>query len=207
VSATIDPLPYDAIGHDDHDDDDHVHAEGDPHVWMDPNNVILWVEVTVEALSEADPSNAQAYEANGAEYIAKLSEIDEWIRDEPASIPEARRKLVADHSVFNYVADEYDFTMLGAIIPSTTDTAEPSAQKVAELGELIREENVRAIFVGRSSSRALTELSRSISQEVDVNLVILPTFTGSLAPEGEDGDTYLEFLRYNVNQILAGIGE
>ena len=149
VSAGIEPI---AGGHDhdddddhdhegedhDHDEegedhDDHVHAAGDPHVWTDPNNAIIWVENIVEALSEADPANADGYRSRGDDYISELEEIDIFIRQAIREVPRSRRKIVVDHQAFNYFAEEYGLEVVGAIIPNTTDTAEPSAREVANV--------------------------------------------------------------------------
>ncbi|MFW5776495.1 MAG: metal ABC transporter substrate-binding protein [Spirochaetota bacterium] len=202
----------DALDSDDHDDDhgqeaedDHDHAV-DPHVWMDPNNVIVWVDTIERVLSAADPANASTYETNAGRYREQLREIDRFIRNEVESIPLSRRKLVLDHKAYSYFAEEYGFETVGTIVPGTSDNAEPSAQEVARLVELIREEDVRAIFVGRTASRSMERLARTIADEVGRPVEILPTLTGSLSAPGEPGDTYLGFVRYNVEQILTGLG-
>ncbi len=212
VSAGIEPI----AGGDDHDEDhdheaegedhdDHVHAAGDPHVWTDPNNAIIWVENIVEALSEADPANADGYQSRGDAYISELEEIDIFIRQAIREVPRSRRKIVVDHQAFNYFAEEYGLEVVGAIIPSTTDTTDPSARDVANVVDVIRAEDVRVIFVGRTASRGLSQLAEAVAQEVGESVRIVPTLTGSLAPAGETGDTYLGFLRYNAEQIVAGL--
>ena len=40
------------------DGDGQEHEGSDPHVWMNPRNVIVWVDNIVSALSELDPANA-----------------------------------------------------------------------------------------------------------------------------------------------------
>ncbi len=219
VSAGIEPIEgghdhdddHDHEGEDhDHDEegvdhDDHVHAAGDPHVWTDPNNAIVWVENIVEVLSEADPANADGYRSRGDDYISELEEIDIFIRQAIREVPRSRRKIVVDHQAFNYFAEEYGLEVVGAIIPNTTDTAEPSAREIASVVELIRAEDVGVIFVGRTASRGLTQLAEAVAEESGRPVRIVSTLTGSLAPEGEPGDTYLGFLRYNAEQIVAGL--
>jgi ABC-type Zn uptake system ZnuABC Zn-binding protein ZnuA len=186
-------------GHDDHD-----HAV-DPHVWMDPTNVLGWVDNMEQILSSADPANAATYEANAERYRERLRELDRFIRREVESIRPDDRKLVLDHEAFSYFAREYGFETVGTIVPGTSDRAEPSAQEVARLIELIRAEDVNTIFVGRTASRSMGRLAQTIAEEVGYNVRILPTLTGSLSSPGERGDTYLDFVRYNVEQILTGL--
>lgn len=198
VSAGIEPLEFAGPT-------DSEHHDEDPHVWMDPNNVIIWVENMVDVLSDADPTNAARYRRNGDAYIARLEEIDASIREQVASIPARERKLVLDHATFSYFADEYGFETVGTIVPSTSDRADPSAQEVARLVEIIREEDVNVIFVGRTASRGLQRLAETVAAEVGRTVRIVHTLTGSLAEPGEPGDTYIGFLQYNVTQILTGL--
>jgi ABC-type Zn uptake system ZnuABC Zn-binding protein ZnuA len=91
-------------------------STGDPHTWMDPNNVIIWTQNIVMALSTADPVHAADYQANAETYAASLSDLDAWIRTEVAQIPPQNRLLVSDHAVLGYFAAQYGFTQEGTII-------------------------------------------------------------------------------------------
>ena len=88
------------------DGDGHGHDEGDvdPHVWFDVRNVIHWVETIEQALSALDPANAAAYQANAAAYTQELEELDAWVVEQVAAIPQANRKLVTNHPSFGYLA-------------------------------------------------------------------------------------------------------
>src|SRR5690554_2518595 len=116
---------------------DHLHA-GDPHVWMDPNNVMDWVAAIETSLQELDPANAELYEANAAAYSQKLQELDAWIRQQVEQIPAENRKLVTDHQIFGAFASRYAFEQVGAVISSISSSAEPTAQELAALEDAIR---------------------------------------------------------------------
>ncbi|NJN93956.1 MAG: zinc ABC transporter solute-binding protein [Anaerolineales bacterium] len=62
--------------------DDHAHGEFDPHAWHDVTNVIHEVELIRDALAEADPANAQSYQANAEAYLGQLKELDSWVAEE-----------------------------------------------------------------------------------------------------------------------------
>jgi ABC-type Zn uptake system ZnuABC Zn-binding protein ZnuA len=192
---------------DDHDDDghDHDHAGGDPHFWFDPTNVIIWAENIAEALSEADPSNRSIYESNRDAYIAELEALDLEIRQQVSSIARGRRKLVVDHVALTYFADEYGFEVIGEVIPSVSDQAEPSARHVARLTEAMEEEDASAIFIGGTAGRGLRNLVNSVGEEVGREIQIVELLTGSLAPEGSRGDSYLEFVRFNTERIVSAL--
>ena len=200
VSAGIPPLTPSF------EEDDH-HEAIDPHVWMDPRNVIFWVERIIAALSAADPEHAELYRLHGDTYIEALNQLDAEIRTRIESIPLSSRKLVVDHSSFTYFADSYGFEIIGAIIPGVSDTREPSARDIASLVDLIRSAGVRAVFVAQTASRGLQSLARSVTDEVGEEVVILPTLTGALSPRGQRGDGYMDLLRFTVEQIVKGLGE
>ncbi len=205
VSAGIELLPFEVDPHhgedEHHDDDGHHHeGEGDPHLWFDPNNVLVWVHNIEETLSALDPQHAGAYHENAEGYEAELEGLDGWIRQEVARIPEGNRVLVTDHASLTYFADRYGFRQVGAVIPATTTLAESSARELAALQEAIGEYDVPAIFVGRTVNPRLAE---QVAADTGVRLVSI--YTGSLSePEGS-APTYLDFMRYNVAAIVEGL--
>jgi ABC-type Zn uptake system ZnuABC Zn-binding protein ZnuA len=175
------------------------HPEQDPHVWLDPNNVMIWVENITRDLVEEDPANAETYQSNSAAYVDELDQLDSWIRDQVDQIPPENKKLITDHTTFGYFAEEYGFTQIGAMIPAMTTEAETSGQQLASLVDRIRNLQVKAIFVGIDTDPTL---SQRIAEETGVQLV--PLYFGSLT-DGDPAGTYLNFMIYNVTQIVEAL--
>ncbi len=184
-----------------HEGEEHHHHGGaDPHTWTDPNNVMVWVHNIEHKLSELDPENAETYAANAEAYEAELKALDAWIREQVALIPAESRKLVTDHSVFGYYAEQYGFEQVGALIPGYSTVAEPTAQELAEIEDAIHDLDVKAVFVGNTVNSSLAE---RVAEDTGVQLVFL--YTGSLGePDGEAG-TYIDYMRYNVKAILDAL--
>jgi ABC-type Zn uptake system ZnuABC Zn-binding protein ZnuA len=181
----------------------HHHGEFDPHVWFDPRRTISMVEAVRDALAEADPENAQLYEENAAEYIAEIEELDDWISEQTAGIPEERRKLVTAHNTFGYYAERYGFEIVGTAIESfTTEAADPSAGQIAALSDDIRETGVPAIFPETTTNPDLME---RIANEAGVELAD-PLYTDALGEPGSEGETYLDMMRYNTTTIVEALG-
>lgn len=176
------------------------HQDGDPHTWVDPNNVKAWVENIRARLSQADPANAALYQANADAYLAELDQLDAWIREQIAQIPPENRKIVTDHQVFGYFAERYGLEQVGAIIPGYSTAAAPSAQEVAAIEDAIRDLGVKAVFVGETIAPTLAQ---RVAEDTGVQLVFV--YHGSLsAPDGA-APTYLEYMRYNVNAMVAAL--
>ena len=174
---------------------------GDPHFWLDPNNVIKYVENIRDGLSQADPAGAVIYETNARKYILDLQSLDLWTKTQVEQVPQARRLLVTNHETFGYFADRYGFTVVGAIVPSITSGAAPSAQELAALINQIRSTKAPAIFLEAGTN---PQLADQIASETGVK-VITDLYTHSLsAPSGPAG-TYIDMIKYDVNRIVGAL--
>ena len=159
-------------GHEKEHGDEHSHAGVDPHTWTTPANAIIFAHNIRQALSALDPANAETYQANAEAYEAELAELDGWVKSQIETIPAENRKLVTDHTVFGYYADRYGLEQVGAVIPSLSTAAEPSAQELAELEDVIKEQGVKAIFVGNTVNPGLEQ---RVAEDTGIQLVTLYT--------------------------------
>ena len=181
------------------------HGPVDPHVWLDPTNVMVWVENIEYVLSAMDAKNSAVYHGRAELYLESLMSLDASMRRRFASIPVNKRKLVTDHRLFGYFAEEYGFEVAGAILPGYSTSSDTSARQIADLVEMLRREEITTIFVGTTAGRGLEKLADSISRELGQNVSIVDMLTGSLSAAGEPGDSYIDYMVYNVNQIVDGL--
>jgi ABC-type Zn uptake system ZnuABC Zn-binding protein ZnuA len=176
------------------------HGDADPHVWFDPQRVLVWVDNIERALSEADPGRRDLFAANAAAYREQLRDLDAWVAQQVAQVPPERRKLVTDHDVLGYFAERYGFEQVGTVIPGLSTLAEPSAQEMAELEQTVQRLGVPAVFVGSTVSPALAD---RLAQDTGVKVVHL--YTGSLSEPGGPADSYLALMRYDVTAIVEAL--
>jgi ABC-type Zn uptake system ZnuABC Zn-binding protein ZnuA len=176
------------------------HPEGDPHFWLDPNNVIKYAENIRDGLSQADPEGAAIFAANAAAYIEALKALDQWIVQQVETIPPERRMLVTNHESFGYFAARYGFTVVGTVIPSFSSEAAPSARQMADLIEQIKTAGAPAIFL---ETGADPQLAEQIAAETGVK-VVTGLYTHSPSPADGPAPTYIDMMKYNVSQIAAG---
>jgi ABC-type Zn uptake system ZnuABC Zn-binding protein ZnuA len=186
--------------HEDEATEGEEHEGGDPHVWMDPNNVMVWVDNIAASLSSADADSATEYSQNAANYKTQLEELDAWIRAQVAKIPAENRLLVTDHQVLGYFADEYGFEQTGTVIQGYSTTAQASAQELAALIDTIERLDVKAVFVGNTVNPNMAE---QISNDTGTKLSFF--YTGSLSEESGPAASYIDFIHYNVQQIVTGL--
>lgn len=203
ASDGITPRHADETGHDEEaHDEEHAHGGDDPHVWHSVPNAIVMVEKIRDGLDAADPDRAGAYDANAAAKIADLQELDAWVREQVATLPEDRRKLVTSHDTFGYFADTYGFQIIGTALGSlSTEAGDPSVRQIAQLVAQIRESRVPAIF---AENVANPDLMDAIAAEAGVTLAP-PLYSDALGAPGTPGDTYDGMMRSNVDTIVQAL--
>ncbi len=172
----------------------------DPHVWFDPTNVAAWTSTIADALASIDPANADAYQSRAAAYQSTLHNLDQWITEQIASIPSAKRRMVTDHDAFGYFADRYGVEIVATVFPGLSTMSEPSAKQVAALESTILELGVPVIFVGNT-------VNPSLAQQVaaDTGVLVVFLYTGSLSNQDGPASTYVDFMHYDVQQIVDGL--
>jgi ABC-type Zn uptake system ZnuABC Zn-binding protein ZnuA/ABC-type Mn2+/Zn2+ transport system permease subunit len=205
-TAVPDRLPGEEGDEDEHGDehegeDDHEHdSEYDPHWWHDPRNAVAAVREIERRLAAVDPGRKALFRRNADAYLARLRQLDAGIARCFAAIPAAQRKLVTDHDAFGYFARRYGIEVVGAVIPSQTTRAQPSAKDVSELIDLIEREGVRAIFPESSiSSDVADAIARETGAGAEHTL-----YGDSLGAEDSDGATYLTMEAANADAIVRG---
>ena len=172
----------------------------DPHMWLDPNNVIIYAENIRKGLTEYDPEGAAIYQSNADSFIAKLNDLDAWIVEQVSQIPPERRLLITNHESLGYFAERYGFTVAGTVIESFSSGASPSAGQMAGLIDQIKSSGAPAIFLDASDNEAL---AKQIADETGVR-VITDLHLESLT-DGAPSGTYIDMMKYNVTQIVEAL--
>jgi ABC-type Zn uptake system ZnuABC Zn-binding protein ZnuA len=177
------------------------HVDGDPHLWMNPLNVIRYVENIRDGLVAADPAGKQIYTKNAEAYIAQLKDLYQWIQTKVSEIPVEKRLLVTNHDSLGYLAQAYQFKMVGAVIPSVTSGAAPSARQMTELIDAIKQSEAKAIFLDIGENQALAD---QIASETGLK-VVTDLYVETLSGPDGPAPTYLEMMKYDITQIVTAL--
>ena len=172
----------------------------DPHLWLDPNNVIMYVENIREALTHFDPEGTADYQVNAETYTAELKALDAWILEQVNQIPAERRLLVTNHEALDYLAERYGFTVVGTVIKSFSSDASPSAQQLAALIDQVNSSGAPAIFLDEVENPVLAQ---QIADEAGVS-VVTDLHLESLT-DGEPAANYIDMMKHNVTQIVNAL--
>ncbi len=171
-------------------------GQPDSHFWTDPERMLDVVDALVpvlQGLGIADPDSG---------YRAEIERLDADMTAAFAAIPAERRALVTNHHVFGYLAQRFDFDVIGAIIPGGTTLAAPSASDLASLVGAVEEAGVPAIFAESSSP---DRLARALAEEAEVHVEVVELFTESLTEADGGAPDYLTMMRVNTERITAGL--
>ncbi len=174
----------------------------DAHVWMDVTLYMRLVEAARDALAAADPDHAPGYQERAAAYLAELAQLDRWVREQLRSIPQAQRVIVTSHDAFNYFARAYDVEVHGVVGISTD--VEPTAQDVQDLRKLVRDRNVKALFVETSVSETLNDIVRRIAADGGA-IIGGHLYSDSLGPPEGAAGTYIGMIRHNTSPIAEAL--
>jgi zinc/manganese transport system substrate-binding protein len=177
------------------------HPGGDPHMWMNPLEAIHYVENIRDGLIQLDPAGREVYMANADAYIAQLRDLDQWVKDQVAPLPVQKRLLVTNHDALGYFAQAYDFKIVGAVIPSVTDEASPSARQMASLIDTIKSTGAPAIFLDIGENQ---NLARQIASESGAKVVTGLYVESTSVPTGP-APTYLDMIKYDVTTIVNAL--
>jgi ABC-type Zn uptake system ZnuABC Zn-binding protein ZnuA len=177
-------------------------GEVDPHYWMSAPNAIAMVQNARDALIQAAPSAADDIDERADVLIGRLEAADGEIRSMVDEIPADRRKVVTDHDALGYFLDEYGLEFLGSVFPSLDVTADPSARDIEDLVNLIRENDVHAIF---AESAVNPQLAEAVAAETGATISDEPLYTDSLGPPGSGADTLDGMLLHNARVLHDGL--
>jgi ABC-type Zn uptake system ZnuABC Zn-binding protein ZnuA len=173
----------------------------DPHWWQDPRNAIRAVAALEAALARADPADARGFRTRAAAYTRRIGALDAAVARCLDRLPPAQRKLVTTHDSLGYYARRYGLDVIGAVIPSRSTLAQPSAGELARLVDTIRAAGVRAIF---AESSVNPKVEQAVAGEAGARIG-RGLWADSLGPRGSDGATYLGSIAANTRAIADGL--
>ena len=177
------------------DDDDHHDDEllGDPHIWLNPVLVQIQVQNIADGLSEADPKNADYYQANADSYIAELQQLDSDIR---TGLESCSREFVAFHQAFTYFTLEYDLVQ-HTILKSATPHSDVAPGTLRDVIETARAQGIDVIFTEEAVDPRTAQV---VADEIGGRVMIL-----SPLEIGEPGETYISKMYQNLDNLQVAL--
>ncbi len=170
-----------------------------PHAWMSPLNVQIYVDNMVDAFSDLDPENASEYRANGEAYKAELQDVQDELVTELSALPVNQRALVTCEGAFSYLARDAGLTEKYIWAVNAEQQATP--QQIASVIEFVRDNDVPAVFCESTVSAA------PMMQVVAATDAVFggTLYVDSLSEADGPVPTYLDLVRHDARVIIDAL--
>ena len=179
-----------------HDEDghehDHDHEEYDEHVWTSPKNAMLIAKGIEQALSEADPQNAEKYGAGLKAYLGELEQLDGELSDAAKKLE--KPLIFGDRFPFRYMARDYGIEYYAAFSGCSSES-EPSAARLTFLIEKAKETGSSVIYHIEFSTE---KVAKTIAEAVGGEVRLMHSCHSLSDEDLEAGETYISIMRRNI---------
>jgi len=175
-------------------EEEHGHGAYDPHIWLDPANMVLMANAVSERLIAIDPDRSDFYTANTATLVAELEALDQEFTTGLANCEQ--KEIVTSHEAFGYLANAYGFEQHG--IAGLSPESEPSPARLAEISEMVKAEGITTIYYETLVSPAIAE---TVANETGATTAVLDPIEGLV--EGST-DTFITVMQANLQALIKG---
>lgn len=169
-----------------------VHPAGNPHLHLDPHNLLLVGAALAERLAQIDPEGAALYRGNYKAFAEKLkAAIARW---EKLAAPLKGTAVLVHHKSFTYLLHWLGMREVGTLEPKPG--VEPTRSHLQDL--MARQQSQPAKMVLRAAYQA-DGPSQWIAEKTGMRPVLLPYTVGG-GPEAKD---LLSLFESTIQRLLA----
>ncbi len=186
-----------------HADEEDVHADeeahsdeelvSDPHVWLDPERLVVVAKAIASKLSEVDPDNSAVFATNLAAFVAELETLDQKFLTGLASCE--RDLIVTSHAAFGYLADAYGLSQ--EAISGLSPESEPTPKRLNEIGKEAKADGTTTIFF---ETLASPKVAQTLADDLNIEAAVLDPIEGI----GE-GQTYFSIMESNLEALRKAL--
>ncbi len=170
-----------------------------PHAWMSPVNVGVYVDNLVDAFTDLDPEGAEIFAANGAAYKRQLQQVQTDLVAALDRLPPNERALVTCEGAFSYLARDAGLTERYIWPVNAEQQATP--QQVAATIDFVRTNRVPAVFCESTvSDAAMQQVVGATDARFGGTL-----YVDSLSEADGPVPTYLDLIRHDARTIVSGL--
>lgn len=170
------------------------HGGEDLHFWLDPERMAHTATAVAEELAEVDPDNAAAYKANAETLAAKMTTLDQDFAKGLETCE--NRTIVVSHEAYGFLADKYKLEQVG--IAGLEPDTEPAPARLAEIGQVVKDEGVTTIF---TESLVNPKVAETLAADLNVKTAVLDPLEG-ITDEGSD---YEKVMRQNLEALRSAL--
>ncbi|MEK7777222.1 MAG: zinc ABC transporter substrate-binding protein, partial [Chloroflexota bacterium] len=170
----------------------------DPHVWLDPRLYGQQAQLIHDAMVQADPAGAAAYDANLSNLQADLAKLETEMRNGLAAC--RSNTIVSAHEAFGYMAERFGLRQLA--LAGLTPEVEPSPARMKELVQEIKQTGATYIFFESLTTPAVAE---AIARETGAKTLEMNPLEGLTQDQLRAGDNYFTIMRQNLANLRTAL--
>lgn len=149
-----------------------VHAQGNPHYWLNPANGLRMAQAIAARLSALDGAHAAEYQTNLANFEQLLqTRMTAW---QAALAPLKGQPVIAYHSSFLYLADAFGLVIAGQVEP--VPGIAPGAAHLQKLVARIKADQVGLLIMEPYYERRSASY---LAEQTGIKVAVLPNSVGS----------------------------
>lgn len=170
-----------------------------PHIWLDPQNMIIISGHIEQALEKASPADAAYFKANQQALVARLESLDSNLSKQAASF--SRKQYVGFHPAFTYFNRRYGLSYAANI--EEIAGIEPSAQEMANIIDIVAANNISAIYAEPLFDSRSAE---AISKNSGAQVLYLDPLPSLLSDKKQAGEDYVSIMQENMDSLAKSLG-
>jgi zinc transport system substrate-binding protein len=177
---------------------DNLIVNGDPHIWLSPKLAQMEVQKITAALIAIDRTNTQLYQNNSQTLQKKLENLDQQYQTELSRC--TKKNIITSHDAFGYLANDYHLNQIS--IAGLSPEVEPSAQRLAEIADYAKKNQVQYIFF---ESLVSPKLAQTIAREIGAKTLVLNPIEGLNDEEITSGQDYFTKMQQNLTNLKVAL--
>jgi zinc transport system substrate-binding protein len=154
-------------------------------------------------LSEIDPENAEAYQANADAYIAQLSALDAEYQT-AVDAANVRTLVFADRFPFRYLMNDYGITHYAAFQGCSAES-EASFVTIISLANRINQLGLSVVVVTETSDRSIARTVIDSTNARNQRILVLDGMKAVTADDRKNGTTYLSIMESNLEVVREAL--
>lgn len=170
-----------------------------PHAWMSPLNVEIYVDNLVQAFTGIDPDGAAVFRANAVAYKKQLRQVHDDLVAALRTVPEKQRALVTCEGAFPYLTR--DAGIAEHYIWPVNAEQQATPKQVSATIDYVRDNDVPAVFCESTvSARPMKQVAAATGARFGGTL-----YVDSLSAADGPVPTYLDLIRHDAKTIVSGL--
>ena len=181
------------------DGHNHGNSDSDPHVWLDPANMVTMSEIVSQEIAKVQTDLTSSLTSRQSEYANELNEVGTLIDTTFASCE--RKELVSAHDAFTYFTKRAN--LIAVPISGVDPENEPSAKELEATAKVAQERNVTTVFFEEILPKAFAD---TVAQAIGASIDSINAVETIPQSELDAGATYSSIMKSNITKISTALG-